>query len=416
MEKSYGMDLTPAGSASITDLSSLRNFVVWDTHPVQYRGPLYSLLSAETGGHLMVIYESNYSLRGYHDAEFGREIAWDTPLLDGYNNKVLPTMDRPAAAVFLARFFDALRTLMQDRPMACLHVHPHTPATSAAYCAAALLGIPQWLRVETQDEAFERRPWKEALRKLVWTIFYAPLSRAFYIGELNRHHFLAHGFRPTQLRPARYGVVDGIRRWSKERKQAERLRLRQELAIPADALVIGFCGKFITKKDPALLLESYQKISASTGRACHLLYIGSGKLENELRVRAKAISDRIHFAGFINQQALPAYYLAMDVFVLPSRRQGETWGLVVNEALHAGCAVAMSAAVGCAADFGHWTRCRVFSLGDADACAEAIIALTGFERDFDWCSDQLDDYSLDRAAQTLASEFRAALANDGTVV
>lgn len=383
---------------------------------MQYRGPLYSVLSAETGGYLKVIYESNYSLHGYHDAQFDREITWDTPLLDGYSSEVLLPINGPAAVVFFARFYGALRTLMQARPKTCLHVHPHTPATAGAYCAAALLGIPQWLRVETQDKAFERHPWKETLRSLVWTIVYSPLARAFYIGELNRRHLLDHGFRPAQLRPARYGVVDGVRRWSTERKQAERRRLRQELAIPADALVVGFCGKFIPKKDPALLLEAYQQIAASIPRACHILYIGSGELENDLRARASALGDRVHFTGFINQQALPAYYLAMDVFVLPSRRQGETWGLVVNEALHAGCAVAMSAAVGCAADFGRWSRCRVFSPGDDGACAEAIIALAGFERDFDWCGDRLDGYSLERAAQAIAAEFRAALADNGTVV
>jgi glycosyltransferase involved in cell wall biosynthesis len=411
------MDITLVDSTCMTDFHSLGRLAVWDTHPVQYRGPLYAALSTNIQGQLKVFYESNYSLHGYHDVQFGREIAWDTPLLDGYSSEALSLIKSlPSTAIFFVRFCDALRRLFRDRPRACLHVHLDTPATAAAYCAAALFGIPQWLRVETQDEAFERSPWKETLRRLAWTTIYAPLSRAFYIGELNRRHLLAHGFRPAQLRPARYGVVDGIRRWSTERKQAERLRLRQELGIPADALVVGFCGKFIPKKDPALLLESYQQIAVSIQRACHILFIGSGELENELRARAKTINDQVHFTGFINQQALPAYYLAMDVFVLPSRRQGETWGLVVNEALHAGCAVAMSEAIGCAADFGRWPRCRVFPPGDAGACAKSVVELAGFPRDFDWCDDRLDDYSLERAAKVIAAEFRAALADNGTVV
>jgi glycosyltransferase involved in cell wall biosynthesis len=80
----------------------------------------------------------------------------------------------------------------------------------------------------------------------------------------------------------------------------------------------------------------------------------------------------------VNQSELGANYLAADVLVLPSRRMGETWGLVVNEALHAGCGVIMTDAVGCYREFGSWERVRVISEGDANACAGALAEISGF--------------------------------------
>ena len=47
---------------------------------------------------------------------------------------------------------------------------------------------------------------------------------------------------------------------------------------------------------------------------------------------------------------MPIWYRVADVFCLPSRGPGETWGLAVNEALACGCRVIVSDRVGCAED------------------------------------------------------------------
>ena len=47
---------------------------------------------------------------------------------------------------------------------------------------------------------------------------------------------------------------------------------------------------------------------------------------------------------------MPAIYELGDVFVLPSRGPGETWGLAVNEAMANGNAVIVSDKCGCAED------------------------------------------------------------------
>ena len=54
---------------------------------------------------------------------------------------------------------------------------------------------------------------------------------------------------------------------------------------------------------------------------------------------------------------------------------GETWGLVVNEALQAGCSVIVSDAVGCHADFKDWERVRVFSDGNTELSALLLLAI-----------------------------------------
>jgi glycosyltransferase involved in cell wall biosynthesis len=47
---------------------------------------------------------------------------------------------------------------------------------------------------------------------------------------------------------------------------------------------------------------------------------------------------------------MPAVYQSADVFVLPSKGPGETWGLAVNEAMASGLPVIVSDRCGCASD------------------------------------------------------------------
>ena len=81
-----------------------------------------------------------------------------------------------------------------------------------------------------------------------------------------------------------------------------------------------------------------------------MLFLGSGGLQDGLQTLArKTPATTAHFLGFQNQTQLSQYYHAADMLVLPSLFS-ETWGLVVNDALHHGLPCIVSDAVGCAPD------------------------------------------------------------------
>ena len=59
---------------------------------------------------------------------------------------------------------------------------------------------------------------------------------------------------------------------------------------------------------------------------------------------------QIRFLEFVNQQQMPSIYACCDVFILPSKGPGETWGLSINEAMAGGRAVIASDACGAVYD------------------------------------------------------------------
>jgi glycosyltransferase involved in cell wall biosynthesis len=277
----------------------------------------------------------------------------------------------------------------------------------AAYVAALLAGIPVWMRCETQDEAFTRSALKNLLRSAYYRILYSGLQAAFPIGQLNRAHWLRHGLKPHQLRNACYCTPDRAGLLSLEQREHRRNQLRSKLGIPHNHYVVAFFGKLIPKKNPTLLLESLVYLPVEFRERLSLIFVGSGELQEHLETQAAnlraALGVPLFFPGFVNQSALVDWYLAADVVVLPSRREGETWGLVANEAMQAGCGVVVSEAVGCAADFGNWERFRTIPVGSPEALALALQDLAIYPRSFTWAVEGLKHYSIEAAAQALAA-------------
>ncbi len=380
--------------------------MVFDSHPVQYKAPVYQELARLIPGTLKVVYATDCSVRGHRDRDFGQVVAWDTRLLDGYEHLVLNNeRGTPLLGFRSLTGRGIFKLLKQFKPQAVLISQFLYEADLITYLSCLFLRIPIWIRHETQDEAFARTALKRWLRSLAYRIIYRGVSRAFYIGRLNREHLLRHGFTDDRLTPALYCVDSSLPRMSAESKAGMRNELRHKLRVTDEETLVLFSGKLIPKKDPGLILKALDLLSPARRERTKVVFVGSGELLEDLRNDAARCEGRVTFAGFVNQREIAGYYLAADLLILPSRRLGETWGLVVNEALHAGCSVIVTDAVGSHREFGAWERVRVIKERDAHACARAMEELATYPRSFDWCAGDMKQYSVQAAAQAIASSL-----------
>jgi len=125
-------------------------------------------------------------------------------------------------------------------------------------------------------------------------------------------------------------------------------------------------------KGPLLLAKALALLPAERQRQLWLVVVGDGPLREAF---AAAIEEQLpgcsRFVGFQNQSQLGRYYAVADTLVFPSV-QGETWGLVVNEALQFGLRVIASDHPGCARDLLGEAPHRLFPSGDPQALAQAL--------------------------------------------
>jgi glycosyltransferase involved in cell wall biosynthesis len=386
------------------------------SHPIQYFAPLYRELTERPEIDLTVYFYSDASAGEFYTPEFATRVGWDTPLLEGFRWRMLPSVRGTAIpSRFLTRpRFDILRDLAaQKYDLVWAHGYAHL-TTSLAMLAGSVRGAPVLLREE--QTLLHGRPWynrvlkRAALRPL--------LGRSFglYVGEQNRRWLLRHGVPPTRLFPARYCVDNDYFQRRANELAAGRRELRASFGISTDAPVLVFCGKLIAKKQPLLLLDAFERLRRR--HPCWLLLVGDGPLRGAVEdlVRTRRLPD-VRLAGFLNQSELPAAYAAGDVFTLPSAFH-ETWGLVVNEAMNFSLPLVVSDKVGCADDLVRtgWNG-FVVPHGSADALADALGTLvrdSALRRAFGARSRELvDRYSIAACANGIVAACQAAVGSNG---
>lgn len=118
---------------------------------------------------------------------------------------------------------------------------------------------------------------------------------------------------------------------------------RRELGL-TDKRVILYVGRIEPLKGLDILLKAVALLNDTANT--RMLIVG-GSLEDDPELQRLErlaegldISDIVTFVGAVNQERLPAYYSAADVFVLPSWY--ESFGLVALEAMSCGTPVVVS--------------------------------------------------------------------------
>ena len=149
-------------------------------------------------------------------------------------------------------------------------------------------------------------------------------------------------------------------------------RVREESGIPADAALLVFVGRLGKEKGVALLLDTMAALPSGVW----LLIVGDGPERASLEASAArlGVAPRVVFAGSQDHARVVEALFAADVFVFPS--QTETLGLVVLEAMAAGCAV-VAVQAGAAADIIRDGESGRLVPPDPRAFAEAIRDVLG---------------------------------------
>ena len=148
---------------------------------------------------------------------------------------------------------------------------------------------------------------------------------------------------------------------------------------------ISYMGKLSKRKGILTLLEAIKNMTDDEIRKIRLLVVGSGELKIEIQNQLKEVKELDYeMVGFINQKEIIEYYAKSDTVVVPSI-DGETWGLVVNEALQCGCRVIATDKVGSSRDLLQAYPHEVIASNDASALREAINR--GFLKQRYWVDD-----------------------------
>jgi glycosyltransferase involved in cell wall biosynthesis len=325
-------------------------------------------------------------------------------------------------------------------------------------------GVPVFVRGDSQlntPRTLLKRSTKFVTYRFALRQFHGFLS----VGQRNREYLLQYAVPESRIFFVPHFVDNEWFRQKAEIERKQKAEIRRQLNIPENAFCILFCGKFIPKKRPMDLVKAAKllmkrssefgvrslapgegtnsNLQSANFSKVHLLFAGSGELGPQLRSACNVLFDAeaprsplhapsalLHaprsnlpspisclppasFPGFLNQSEMPRAYVAADVLVLPSDG-GETWGLVVNEAMACGLPAIVSDAVGCAPDLiDEGQTGFTFPMGDTNALADRLARCHVLrQKGHDFTSAlkaKLERYSV----QTAVKETIAAVSRTG---
>lgn len=333
------------------------------THPIQYQVPWLRLLSAEPGINLTV-YFAMVPDALEQGREFGVAFSWDVPLLDGYRHVVLRNVaPRPSLTEFSGCDTpDIIDIIRREKFDAVIVNGWGTKTVLQALWGCVRSGTPCIFRGEVNG--LTARPWWKRLAHRALLSRYAAI---LCIGRANRAYCEARGVPAEKLFDTPYCVDNSFFSVRAEalRRDPGREAIRRHFGLDPIAPTFLFCGKLVPKKRPQDLIEAVRVLTQNE-IAVQALIVGAGPMSQALTAQAQGLPVR--FAGFLNQGDMSRAYAASDALVLPSDA-GETWGLVVNEAMACGLSAIVSDRVGCAEDLVDRSTGGVFACGNVAALA-----------------------------------------------
>jgi glycosyltransferase involved in cell wall biosynthesis len=343
------------------------------SHPIQYQAPLLRRISQEPDIDLTVLFCSDVSVRPFHNEGFGRVLQWDVPLLEGYRHRFLPAWGPRDQVSGWRPLAHGLGRVLGEGRFEALWVHSYARLTNlSAMLAARRRGIAVLLREEMSGISAERSAARRAAKRMAMAGLDRLVAAYLAIGSANADYYRAHGIAAARIFPMPYAVDNARFRHAAAEARPRRATLLADLGIPADRPVAVTAARLVEAKAQADLIEAWrlwtQRIPME--RRPYLVLVGDGPLRARLERAAEGL-ETVRFAGFRNQTELPGFYASAALFVLPSRR--EPWGLVINEAMNAGCAILASDRVGAARDLVRdGVNGLVFPAGSVRALAEAL--------------------------------------------
>jgi glycosyltransferase involved in cell wall biosynthesis len=342
------------------------------THVIQYASPVYRLFSRDPRIDLLVAYCSLQGAEAGLDPEFGVEVQWDVPLLDGYRwvhvpNKAL----RPGLGRFFGLWNPGLWKLLRAGHFDAVVIY--TGYMNASFwltvLAAKSKGVPVLISSDTTTlQPRDGKRWKAWIKPFL-------LPRVFGVADM----VLVYAQAAKEL-TVRMGVPEECialirsagdkESWLARTRKFDRAAVRAVWGVPDDAPVVFYCAKLQEWKRPLDLLRAFARAAVA---GAYLVYAGEGPQRGELEAEARTlgISDRVRFLGFVNLSQLPGSYVASDLFALPSVY--DPCPLVVLEAMLTGLPVILSDAVlGRLEMIDPGKSGYIYPSGDVDALAEIL--------------------------------------------
>ncbi|MEO1816341.1 MAG: glycosyltransferase [Acetobacterium sp.] len=175
--------------------------------------------------------------------------------------------------------------------------------------------------------------------------------------------------------------------------------LKEKYGLDKRHLNFGMAGRISKDKGWDTYIEAVSK-SISKGIKANYILVGCGPEEKELEqlIRKNKLEDVICRVGLLPQKELALFYGLIDYFIFPTKREGESLGLVAIEAMSCGIPVVSSSYAAPDYYVHDGINGYKFPVGNSNELSKIMVRLTE--------THNMENYNeLSRGAQNTAKEY-----------
>ncbi len=226
------------------------------------------------------------------------------------------------------KYHKELKKVLKDGNYKIVHSHINTLSVFSLF-AAKCAGVP--VRIAHSHSTTNKKEWKKNIIKVTLRPFIKMVATGYMActEHAGRWMFGDKAFDTGKVYILNNAIdLDKFKYDEKIRK-----KLRKELKISDNTVVIGHIGRFVTQKNHTQLIDIFNEYHKNNNNSV-LMLIGQGPLMGTMKEKVNSLDldDCVMFLG--QKDTVNEYYNAMDLFLFPSLYEG--LGMVVVEAQVAG--------------------------------------------------------------------------------
>lgn len=242
-------------------------------------------------------------------------------LIDEANANNIESAIFPCAGKFDFKLILLIRGFIKNNKIDLIHCHGYK---SNFY---GLLASKNSIPTVTTNHNWLTSHWKLKIYCFFDSIWIRFFDRIITVSEEVKNDMLKYRIPARKIHVINNGID-----LSRFKKNVLVQKVREELGIIGDSKVIGTIGRLGYVKGHKYLLLAAEKI-VELNKAVKFLIVGDGPLRSKLTDKAKSLGliDHIIFTGY--RKDIPELLSIMDIFVLPSLKEG--FPMVLLEAMAA---------------------------------------------------------------------------------
>jgi phosphatidylinositol alpha-mannosyltransferase len=276
----------------------------------------HTAIELEKRGHEVTIITANFNREDKkYDSHRVRRIGFDV---------TLPSNGAFCNVTFGFRLGEQLRDLEREKKFDLVHIHspvdPILPLIATKTIQAPKIGTFHTYMDSSLGFEISQHFTMKIFQRLSGRIAVSVAARDFF----NKYY------------PADYRIIPNGVDMERFSTNVAKLEKYQD-----GMLNILFVGRLDPRKGLKYLLKAMPIVAAAVPKA-RLIIVGGGALREYYRTFVTdEIRDRVIFEGFVPGAILPSYFATADLFIAPAT-QGESFGIVLLEAMASGIPIVAS--------------------------------------------------------------------------